>query len=31
MFNYYSYDKNGVLPLPFITAIRWERILSTPH
>ena len=23
---YYSYDKNGILPLPFLTAIRWRRI-----
>lgn len=30
LFIYYSYDKNGVLPLPFITAVRWGRILSTP-
>lgn len=30
LFIYYSYDKTGVLPLPFLTAIRWERILSTP-
>ncbi len=27
---YYSYDHNGPLPLPFLTAIRWGRILSTP-
>lgn len=27
---YYSYDKNGVLPLPFLTAIRWGRIFSLP-
>ncbi len=31
LFIYFSYDKNGILPLPFLTAIRWERILSTPH
>jgi signal peptidase I len=31
LFIYYSYDKNGVLPLPFVTAIRWNRILSHPH
>jgi signal peptidase I len=31
LFIYYSYDKNGVLPLPFFTAIRWSRILSQPH
>ena len=23
---YYSYDKNGLMPLQFITAIRWERM-----
>jgi signal peptidase I len=23
---YYSYDAEGVLPLPFLTAIRWERM-----
>lgn len=27
---YYSYDPNGVLPLPFVTGIRWRRILSFP-
>lgn len=27
---YYSYDKNGVLPLPFLTSIRWGRLLATP-
>jgi len=31
LFIYYSYDKNGILPLPFFTAIRWDRILSNPH
>jgi signal peptidase I len=31
MFIYYSYDKNGVLPLPFVTAIRWDRIFTHPH
>lgn len=30
LFIYYSYDRHGVLPLPFITSIRWGRILSTP-
>ncbi len=30
LFIYYSYDKNGVLPLPFLTAIRWRRIFSVP-
>jgi signal peptidase I len=24
---YYSYDKNGILPLPMITSIRWRRLL----
>lgn len=28
---YYSYDRNGVLPLPFLTAIRWKRLLATPE
>jgi len=23
---YFSYDKNGILPLPIITAIRWRRL-----
>jgi signal peptidase I len=27
---YYSYDKDGRLPLPFLTAIRWSRIFSRP-
>lgn len=27
---YFSFDKNGVLPLPFLTAIRWGRIFETP-
>ncbi len=30
LFIYYSFDKRGVLPLPFLTAIRWSRIFSTP-
>lgn len=30
LFIYYSYDKHGMLPLPFFTAIRWTRLLSTP-
>lgn len=25
---YYSYDKNGILPLPFLTAIRWRRLFT---
>ncbi len=28
---YYSFDKNGVLPLPFLTSVRWNRIFSHPH
>jgi signal peptidase I len=28
---YFSYDRNGPLPLPVLTAIRWERILSVPE
>ncbi len=28
---YYSYDRNGPLPLPFLTAVRWKRILSIPE
>jgi len=28
---YFSYDRNGPLPLPILTAIRWGRILSVPH
>lgn len=28
---YYSFDPSGVLPLPFLTAIRWRRILATPE
>ncbi|MDH3496856.1 MAG: signal peptidase I [Gemmatimonadota bacterium] len=31
MLVYYSYDHNGPLPLPFLTAIRWDRILSVPE
>jgi signal peptidase I len=27
---YYSYDRNAVLPLPFLTGIRWRRLFSTP-
>jgi signal peptidase I len=30
LFIYYSFDRNGVLPLPFLTSIRWGRIFSTP-
>jgi len=28
---YFSYDRNGPLPLPFLTGIRWGRILSIPR
>jgi len=28
---YYSYDRDGMLPLPFLTGIRWKRIFSAPH
>jgi signal peptidase I len=28
---YYSYNKEGMLPLPFLTSIRWGRIFSSPH
>lgn len=28
MFVYYSYDKDGGLPFPFLTAVRWNRIFS---
>jgi len=28
---YYSFDPNGMLPLPFFTAIRWGRIFSLPR
>ncbi|MBI2536300.1 MAG: signal peptidase I [Gemmatimonadetes bacterium] len=31
LFIYYSYDKNGVLPLPIFTAIRWDRLFSHPQ
>jgi signal peptidase I len=31
LFIYYSFDKKGVLPLPFLTAIRWGRIFSRPQ
>ncbi len=30
LFIYYSFDKGGLAPLPFLTSIRWDRILSTP-
>lgn len=28
---YYSYDKESWKPLPFLSAIRWDRIFSTPE
>ncbi len=28
---YYSFDKNGLMPLPFITNIRWGRLFSAPR
>jgi signal peptidase I len=28
---YFSYDRTIPLPLPFLTGIRWGRILSVPH
>ena len=31
LFIYYSYDKNGLMPLPFLTDIRWGRIFTTPE
>jgi len=30
LFIYYSFDKGGVTPLPFLTGIRWGRLFSTP-
>ena len=27
---YYSFDRNGVLPLPFLTAVRWGRLFTSP-
>lgn len=31
MFVYFSYDKQGMLPAPFLTAVRWGRILARPQ
>ena len=31
LFIYYSYDREGMLPLPIFTAIRWDRLFSHPH
>lgn len=25
---YYSYDKSGILPVPFLTAVRWDRLFT---
>ena len=30
LFIYYSFDKTSVMPLPFLTGVRWSRIFSTP-
>ncbi len=30
LFIYYSYDKSGLMPLPFLTGVRWGRLFSTP-
>jgi hypothetical protein len=30
MFIYFSYDPNHWRPLPFITAVRWKRLLHRP-
>lgn len=31
LFIYYSYDKTGLMPLPFLTNIRWRRLFSAPE
>ncbi len=31
LFVYYSYDKHGVSPLPFLTAVRWRRVFFRPN
>ena len=31
LFIYYSFDKTSVMPLPFLTGVRWGRIFSTPQ
>ena len=31
LFVYYSFDRNGLLPLPFLTSIRWSRVFSAPR
>ena len=30
MFVYYSFNRQGLFPLPFLTAIRWSRFLTRP-
>ena len=30
LFIYYSFDKKGLMPLPFLTNIRWNRLFSKP-
>lgn len=31
LFIYYSFDKTSLMPLPFLTGVRWHRIFSTPE
>jgi len=31
LFIYYSFDKTSVMPLPFLTGVRWGRIFSKPQ
>lgn len=31
LFIYYSYDRQGLLPLPFLTSVRWNRLFSVPR
>jgi signal peptidase I len=31
LFVYYSFDRDGLLPLPFLTSIRWDRVFSAPR
>jgi signal peptidase I len=31
MFIYYSFDRSSWRPLPYVTAIRWDRLLRRPH
>ncbi len=30
LFIYYSFDRTGLMPLPFLTSIRWNRIFRSP-